>query len=184
MEVELQPAALVDVIEARIFNRETGELIAGEGLPFGWRVTAQNRLQIYGLGRPLPPKLDLWFRAHSYRPDDVAVVIAPTPGATCQVPGGEMTFEDIRAGSWSFDGVKLVGPAQSEDRSLTAILALTGDDYQIAAVLKNSERVHTENFTSSSQNAATPALAVENPACLFKGSPGFTPADDREARHS
>jgi hypothetical protein len=150
VQVELEPAELVDVIEARIFNHETRELVSSPDAPFGWRVTAPNTVQIYGLGKTLPPKLDVWFRAGSFPSGKQAVNLAPTSGASCQLPGGVLTLEDIRTGSWSFNGQNFAAPARPADPELAAILrwdgGLSDEQYEIAAITKDDERLHTETF--------------------------------------
>jgi hypothetical protein len=150
---------LVDIIEVRVFDHEKRELLSQVDPAYGWRMLAPNVVQLYGIGKRLPEKLDLWFRAHSYDVDDSVVTLGTSTGSTCKLPGGDLTLHDVRAGSYPFDGKQLHGKADRKETSLSAVFSFAGpwngERYQIAAVSSDGTKSHTDiphflNFTGSS----------------------------------
>lgn len=159
VQIELDPGHdQVDVIEVRIFDHETRELLPQLHRAYGWQTIAPNIVQIYGLGKSLPDKLDIWFRAHSYAAGDPIVKLATSPGSTCDLPGGTLTLHDIRAGFHPFNGHDLHGKAEREEVSVATVINWAGkweaDRYQIAAVSADGAKRHTDvphflNFTGN-----------------------------------
>jgi hypothetical protein len=147
VQLELEPAGQLDIIEVRIFDHENRELLPNLSDRYGWRQLGANAVQLYGLGKPLPAKLDVWFRAHSYFADDPVAELAPSVGAKCKLPGGNFTLRDIRAGSWSYrSGRGLLQLQGDQHQRVTAQLAWKAyphaGPFQIAAVTKSGEKVH------------------------------------------
>jgi hypothetical protein len=96
----------------------------------------------------LPPKVDVWFRAHSYAPGDKVAALAATQGSTCPAGAGTITLNDIRPGQWSFDGKQLKAKASDHTHHVTTVLEIQGPAantrYQIAAVKKSGAKIHTD----------------------------------------
>ena len=57
---------------------------------YGWRITDRNVVQLYGLGKPLPERLDVWLRLNSYGGDSPMVELPPTVGASCNLAGRDV----------------------------------------------------------------------------------------------
>ncbi|HEX6961337.1 MAG TPA: hypothetical protein VF175_05675, partial [Lacipirellula sp.] len=147
VQIELDPKNQLDIIETRVFDHEKRELLPEASGAYGWRQIGPNSVQIYGLGRLLPAKLDVWFRAHSYEADDPVAKLAPTSGATCKLTDIEFTLCDIRAGSWSYrSGQGLIQSQGSEWSSVTTLLGWQyysdAGRFQMAAITKSGEKVH------------------------------------------
>jgi hypothetical protein len=149
VQIELDPGPeLVDIIEVRVFDHEKRELLSQVDRAYGWRTIAPNAVQLYGIGKRLPEKIDLWFRAHSYDVDDPFIEVAATPGVTAALPGGTLTIRDIRPGRYGFDGRQLVAPVSQRENQLTTVLEWNGKwqrrEYQIAAVSSRGKKSHTD----------------------------------------
>ncbi len=153
VQIELSPAPdRLDVIEARVFDHKTRTLINDANPEFGWRMVAPDVLQIYGLGKPLPEKLDVWFRLHSYPAGDEVRTIAPTASSNCELSDGtKLTLSDIRpglGGGWS-SAKGFLSSTIADDGSIAAEFNITrphasDERLQMAAVLKSGEKVHPE----------------------------------------
>jgi hypothetical protein len=151
VQIELDPGPeLVDIIEVRIFDHEKRELLSQVDPAYGWRTIATNTVQLYGIGKRLPEKIDLWFRAHSYNAGDSVAKLAPAVGDRIKALGVDLTLRDIRAGSWSYHSDRgLLNQQGDGHRCATCVLAWDADpsssDFQIAAVTKSGERVHPDS---------------------------------------
>jgi hypothetical protein len=150
VQIKLDPGPeQIDIIEPRIFDHEKRELLPELSDAYGWRQVGPNAMQLYGVGRPLPDRLDVWFRAHSYEAGDLVAELAPTKGATCKVPGGNLTLRDIRAGSWSYRSDQgLMTLHGDRHHQVTIVLSWSVDGgagkFQIAAVTKSGDKVHMD----------------------------------------
>ncbi len=168
VQIELEPGpGLLDIVEVRIFDHEA-QTILGEVSPnFGWQVLKPNLLQIYGIGKELPVKVDVWLRVQSYDAKDQVTRLEPTKGASCDLPGGTLTLKDISGEYSSVDMIKgrFFGQRMESLDLVTSIFSWQGKQfnsaYQIEAVLKSGERhrpdsiPHLLHFDSGKFNAAT-----------------------------
>ncbi|WP_428304882.1 hypothetical protein [Lacipirellula sp.] len=161
VEIALAPGDAVDVIEFRAFNHETREfLFAGDG--YGWALKSPNVVQLYGFKKPLPPKLDLWFRTHSYALPVQEFKLPAAVGAECKFPYGTVRVEDLQPGNWSTVGAKLLRPLDPDAPTTTAVLswdvspAPASERYQITAVAADGRRGHTHllNYISFRMGAS------------------------------
>jgi hypothetical protein len=152
VQIELAPTPdRLDIIEARIFDHATRELIPSVDSAFGWRVVEPDAVQVYGLGKELPRKLDVWLRLQSYPAGDAVAKLATAPGSQISLPSGTITLKDIRAGYWAYvprRGLQTV----TNDPGVGTTLVVQWDgkwqdmDYQIAAISKSGEKSHTDTF--------------------------------------
>lgn len=150
VEIALAPGAdLVDVIEFRAFNHETRELLfADDG--YGWALKAPNVVQLYSVKKPIPRRLDLWFRAQSYQSPAQSYKLPAAVGDECKFPHGSVRLKDVQPGSWSSTGSKLLKCQDPDAPVVTAALewdvSPSNEEYQIAAVAADGRRLHTEHF--------------------------------------
>lgn len=151
VQIELKPGPdRFDIIEARVFDHHTRQSISTDKSPFGWRVVQPNVLQIYGLGKPIPADLDVWFRAQSYAAGDPVTSLAPTVGTSCSLPGGSLTLKNLQPGYWAYEGVKgLTRQLTASEAQISTEMHWSGDwkggQYQIAAVARDGTKVHTSS---------------------------------------
>ena len=124
-EIRLAPDPdQIDLIDARIFETKTRKLISEIDPAFGWRITDRNVVQLYGLGKPLPERLDVWFRLNSYPADSPVVKLQPNAGASCSLADTTFTLQEIRSGEWGFSRTKFVGPNTGQDGTISLLLAM------------------------------------------------------------
>jgi hypothetical protein len=147
IELESGPAQ-TDIIETRIFDHEERELLAVLDRAYGWQQTAANKVQVYGLGRRLPDKVDVWFRAHSYAAGDLVVKLAASVGSTSSIAGATVTLRDIRPGSWSFSNNQLRQRSDHNQDVVSTVIGLSGPasvpPLQIAAVTADGKKIHMD----------------------------------------
>jgi hypothetical protein len=154
VQIELAPTPeRVAIIEARVFDHATRTLVSDIAPAFGWRVAAPDVLQIYGLGKPLPEKLDIWFRLHSYAAADEVQTLAAQPAASCEFSDGtKIAIRELRpgmSGGWSsLNGFRTI--ASSDEGQIVADLSVLQPKssqqlLQIAAVLRSGEKVFSEH---------------------------------------
>ncbi len=140
----------IDIIQARIFDHKTRQLISDVSPAYGWRVVDRNVVQLYGLGQPLPERVDLWFRLNSYPPNFLVAKLAISSGAICTLGGADFKLQDIRSGHCGYIWSKglLTLPGSGEDNGISALLAFHGGNfdwrYEIAAVLRTGQVVYTD----------------------------------------
>lgn len=153
-QFEIQPGPdRVEIIEARIFDHATRTLLTSLDPAFGWRVLERNLLQVYGLGKEIPPVLDVWLRVHSYVAADSALRLPCRAGATAAMAGGTLTVREIQKGfaGWNSSGGFL--PVEDEDFADTAmVLEWNGEppnkNYQVAALTRHGEKHFHDRFLS------------------------------------
>lgn len=154
VQIELEPTPdRVDVIEARVLDHTTRTLISHVSSRFGWRMVSPDVLQIYGLGKLLPEKLDIWFRLQSYPANEQRIgTLAPTPKSSCRLPDrSRFTLNDIRNsldGGWTSAKGFLASPKPDGDQVVGDFTISHGHDqlrWQLTAVLKSGERIHPDS---------------------------------------
>lgn len=158
VQLEIEPGPdRVSIIEARIFDHETRTLLTSANVGYGWSVLDRNVIHIYGYGKELPDKLDVWLRVQSH-PDNRVYKLAAQPGATVEIPGGVIELKDLTEhfGGWSSATgfTPSVNPATSP---VGLTLKWQGDwseptRYQMHAVADDGRRVFEDTY-----------LALENP---------------------
>ncbi len=153
VQIELEPGPdLLDILEVRIFDHKTRTILGSIDSDFGWQVIQPNLLQIYGIGRELPAKVDVWLRLQSYDAKDVLTRLEPTKGASCDLPDGALTLKDISGEYHSIDMIKgcFYGQRTNSLDLVTSIFSWQGKQfdsvYQIEAVLKSGERHSPDSF--------------------------------------
>ncbi len=113
VQIEITPGPeLVEIVEVRVLDHETRMLLSGVDQAFGWRVTESNCLQVYGLGKEVPAKLDVWLRLHSFA-DDTIYTIGTTPGSKVDLPGGTIRVAEVKENFSEWDkehGFSLTDP--------------------------------------------------------------------------
>jgi len=149
-EIEFTPTPdRLDIIEARIFDHKMRTLLSRVDPAFGWRIVEPDVIQVYGLGKKIPAQLDVWLRLQSYAPNSPVTILAPLPKSDCNVAGSTLTLDDIRDGRWSWSKDRLQIPLGEKGATVTAVFKFQGgkgtsERYQIAAVSKTGEKVHTD----------------------------------------
>ena len=153
VQMELEPGPdLLDILEVRIFDHETRTLISQLHPRFGWQVIQPNLLQVYGLGKELPAKVDVWLRVQSYDATVQVTCLKPTKGASCTLPRGVLSLQDIRSGSWAYDSQKGGYHLQLDNEKVRSEVSTvfswreirSGNDYQVVAVSKEGRRIHPD----------------------------------------
>ncbi len=161
-EIRLAPGPeKIDLMDARIFDTKKRKLISQIDPAYGWRITDRNVVQLYGLGKPLPERLDVWFRLNSYSSDSPVVKLRPTAGASCSLSGTTFTLQEIRDGEWNFNSTTFVGAGTEQGGTISILLAMQsnapGNRYQITAVSRSGELFYTNSLHFLASQ--TPALA-------------------------
>lgn len=136
----------IDLINVRVFDHAKRELLNRVDPAYGWRVIDDTTLQIYGLGKELPTKLDLWFRLNSYDSADKVYRLDPNKGAEVKIGEGTLRLSDVREGThgWSSDkGFVETANSFTSESSAEFETEGIGPDvaYQISAVSKFGRRV-------------------------------------------
>jgi hypothetical protein len=145
VQIELDPGPdRFEMIDVRIFEHESRALLSQIDPAYGWQVLQPNLLQIYGLGKQVPPLLGVWLRVHSYASGDHVAVLAPTSGASAAIPGGEIMLKEIQAGFFGWtSGAGFLPPSVDGRGGSALLLDWTGrwqdEKYQIAAVSMDGE---------------------------------------------
>jgi hypothetical protein len=144
-EIRLAPSPeQIDLIDVRIFDAKTRAMISEVDPAYGWRITDRNVIQLYGLGKPLPERLDVWLRLNSYGADSPMVELPPTLGASCNLAGATFTLDEIRDGQWGFSSTKFVGAATGKGSTISILLTTQqinkrGERDEIVAVSHSGE---------------------------------------------
>lgn len=144
VQIEITPGPeLIEIVEVRVFDHETRTDLSGGN--YGWRVVEPNLIQVYGLGKEVPEKLDLWLRLHSFA-DRQVYELSPTPGASVNVPGGTISIDGVtdRFAGWSssegfYPSIK-DGSTQSAVKLRWEGNWLKKTEYQFATVSRTGER--------------------------------------------
>lgn len=141
VQFEITPGPeLLEIMEVRVFDHETRDILA-KG--YGWQLLEPNLIQVYGLGKEVPEKLDLWLRVNS-RKDGMIYKLPPTKGASVKTATGTITVSDITAGftSWSANG----GFSQPQGGEMGSAVEMlwevdqpTETVYQVATVGKSGQ---------------------------------------------
>ncbi|MEM7316241.1 MAG: hypothetical protein AAF497_24165 [Planctomycetota bacterium] len=93
----------MEIIEVRVFDFATRELISKTDVQSGYRMIDPITLQLYRLGGYLPDRVDLWFRVRSYPDLDVEIVkLTPRIDATAKGFGGEFRVTNLVRGFKSY----------------------------------------------------------------------------------
>lgn len=152
-QIDLRPGGdAVEIIELRIFDHVSRELLNVKDPAFGWTVTSPNVLHLYGFGKPLPEKVDVWMRLHSYSADDAVHRLAPVIGASTQVGRSSVTVRRLQAGFKGWDSRSGFVEVEGEFHADCALELQwdKGDDetkYQIAAVTSDGERLVKDRYS-------------------------------------
>lgn len=146
VQIELDPGPdLLDINEIRVFDHETHEILTINSESIGWRRSPPNVIQIYGLGRKIPEKIDLWMRMHSYDPETAIMHLDPLIGAKCDINGGTISVADLRKGRWSWHSAEgLREPSMDYETSFTALFKWEGP--------RNRQRYHIKAVDERGQN--------------------------------
>ncbi|HEX5470820.1 MAG TPA: hypothetical protein VFW73_02985 [Lacipirellulaceae bacterium] len=150
-EVRLAPGPeQIGIIDVRIFDHKTRQLISDLRPAYGWRVMDRNAVQLYGLGTALPNLVDIWFRLNSYPPNFLLAKLSKNAGATCTLGGADFKLQDIQRGNcgYSFPKGLFTLPGPDQDNGTSVLLSLHGGNfdwrYQIAAVSHTGKVVYTD----------------------------------------
>lgn len=155
----------IDLVEFRIFNHDTRDpLNQTDG--YGWRLKSPNVVQVYGIGKKLPPQVDLWFRLHSREAGTATHRLEPKRGATCQLPETVVTLDDIRAGSWKSVDNKLEQPADLRSANTTLAISwsepTTSATYDLIAVSKRGQRARSDDYLATQITPNRPLFSTES----------------------
>lgn len=165
-QIDLAPGSdLVDIIEIRIFDHKTRELLHLAHPRCGFRLVKPNVIQLYGLGAGLPKQIDLWLRVHSYDADDPVYKLPPKKGASVKWQAGSgtttVTINEIQKGyqGWSSaDGFFPVGGQYHADCAIE--VGWDGSNeilkYQVAAVTKEGNKLLDSRFLSYVSTGKSP----------------------------
>ncbi|RCS49421.1 hypothetical protein DTL42_12915 [Bremerella cremea] len=122
VQIELTPGPKqVEIIESRVFDHESRTLLSEIDRAYGWRVTDSNVLQVYGMGKEVPEKLDVWLRLYSYA-DDTIYTIGVTPGDEVEIPGGTLHVAEVKEGYSGWSKEQGFFPTSSGGGSGSAVL--------------------------------------------------------------
>lgn len=118
VQLEITPGPdLAEIIQVRIFDHETRTMLSELDRAYGWRVVEPNLIQIYGLGKEIPAKLDVWLRLNSYA-DGKIYQLSPTPGASVQIPGGTISVDEVQDGFAGWSSAQGFYPSNPEGASI------------------------------------------------------------------
>ncbi len=172
-QIELSPGGdLLDVLELRIFDHERRELIGTNEASFGWRAVSSQVLQVYGIGKKLPDRLDVWMRLNSYDAKDSVYRLSPTVGSSVQLGSTSLTVsvKDLQRGfaGWSStDGFfDVVGDIHAESAfEFDWQLPEGSPDMQLCAVTKKGERFGRDRFVRQGNQVVsfpTPVASIDH----------------------
>lgn len=150
-QIELRPGPdRLEIIEARIFDHATRTLVAQVDPAFGWQVVKPNLLQVYGLGKNLPPSLDVWLRVHSYGDNEQALSMPLVSGSKAFVPGGSIALRAVQSGFEGWNSRTGFYPLRERHVGETAVvLACDGWGsalYQVAAVSVHGDKYFSGRY--------------------------------------
>lgn len=121
VQIELTPGPKrVEILESRVFDHDSRTLLSLHRA-YGWRVTESNVLQVYGMGKEVPEKLDIWLRLYSYA-DDTIYTIGVTPGDEVEIPGGTIRVAEVKEGYSGWSKEQGFFPTSSSGGSGSAVL--------------------------------------------------------------
>lgn len=159
VQLEITPGPdLAELIHVRIFDHETRTMLSQLDPAYGWRVVEPNLIQIYGLGKEIPPKLDVWLRLNSHV-DDTIYSLAPVVGASVKVPGGTITVDEVHDGFAGWSSGKGFYPANPDGTSDSAVLLDWAGNwteetrYQFTVVSDEDERDYQGRFMRLNWNS-------------------------------
>ncbi len=152
IDLDVDPE-LLDVMEVRVFDHETKELIQSKGLRMGvgWEFDAKHsRARVWSLGAHLPDKIDLWLRANSYEEDEEIHALRPEDGATLSAGGMNITIDEIRQGRWNWSSPNFTNCTEvdgwiSMHLTMKQNSALMSNQ-QMCAVSVDGRRATTDDF--------------------------------------
>ncbi|WP_147274262.1 hypothetical protein [Bremerella cremea] len=152
VQLEITPGPdLAELIQVRIFDHQTRSLLSELDPAYGWRVVEPNLIQIYGLGKEIPPKLDVWLRLNSHA-DDTVYSLAPVVGANVKIPGGTITVEEVQDRFAGWSSGKGFYPSQPDSGPDSAVILnwkgnwLEETRYQFVTVSNVGEREYRDRF--------------------------------------
>lgn len=122
VQIELSPGPdLVEIIEVRIFDHETRAMLMELDKAYGWQIIEPSRIQIYGLGKEIPEKLDVWLRLNSHADGNV-YELAPKPGASVEIPGGKIAITEVKDRFAGWSSAQGFYPSSPESGADSAVL--------------------------------------------------------------
>jgi hypothetical protein len=155
-----------EVIEARVFEHQSRSLLSQIDPAFGWRMVAPNLLQVYGLGKELPTRLDIWLRANSYRSEDKASVVRLQAGKKQPVSGGVILLKAVQSGFEGWSSRSGFLQVKEVDASITALDLLwiatpqSPEPYQVAAVSIDGQKQFNDTYLSRGGNSDQRTVAM------------------------
>ena len=153
VQVDLAPdEELIDLVEVRVFEHNSRELLFHTDPAYAWSIKKGNVIQIYGIGKPLPDEVDLWFRLYSYQPDEPVRMLSPASGESVSLDDVKLTIDEIQTGftGWSSSlGLYPVEGKYHADCSMQVSWEVTKPDtepitYQMVARGKDGRRVYSD----------------------------------------
>ena len=145
-----------DIDRLRIFNHATRRYLNNlVVIP----VPGMSAVQINAPPGTLPPQIDLWLDVASYDAGSAPVSLGSTKTSTVTIAGSAVSFNDIRDGSWNFNGAAFAvlneGTAgEQTSLQLHATQPWAAGRYQIAAVSKDHRHYLSDFFVDFSMNSA------------------------------
>lgn len=145
IEFAIDPS-LVEILEARVFDHRSRTLLTELDKSFGWQMVGPNLLQVYGLGKKLPERLDIWLRAHSYKSDDEVLILEPEKNAQAFFRDATFTLNSIVDRSANlFSTPPPIEPFRYVDSCQISLVSKRSDDpketrYEIAAIADDGTR--------------------------------------------
>ncbi len=140
--------SLFDVIELRIFDHATRELLfSKDDAITGFGMAYPSVVQIRSAYAPLPDVIDIWMRLHSYREDDPVYRLPAEQGSEVSISQGSLSIREVKKGFHSYsmsDGTIKWGDSTDENIQTTVVLDFNGKwvdgRYQVCAVGKNGNK--------------------------------------------
>jgi len=165
VQLEIEPVPeRVEILEARVFDHQSRALLWQVDAAYGWQVAEPNLVQVYGFGKEIPDKLDIWLRVQSHPSQDV-YRLPPKAGAKVQLPKGTVAVKDLQAGmqGWS-SATGFTQPSPNAADGCGILLDWKGawsdeGKFQFGAVSRDGVREYEDTYLdlSRSSQAAAPA---------------------------
>lgn len=189
-QIELVGGGTFDVVQARVFDFESRQLIHKSFPQSGQRMSGPKTLQIYRLGEKLPDQIDVWLRIDEYAKGNQPTIIEPKPGATCRLPEGTLVIREIYPGMQSYTPkTGVVCDPNYANSNVAMMLTFEGtwpreNRYQAIAVSKDGKRIYERSVFSfpGSYQFRTGAEKEKEPAELVRFPVGINDISHIEVR--